>query len=174
MWQLRLHEQLGIIDQAGSCVALLFSECIIAVLDQLILANDAVGWPDNFDRTLTGMYLALIVGLPLAGYFVMVCDFRRYLRSLRRALIVVAHVVPKTPYWALRSRPDCLKVLGLTLPCTESDVMTAYRKKAKEMHPDRGGELDDFLRLQRYFEQALQLVRKEAELAERTGTVRAS
>lgn len=92
----------------------------------------------------------------------MVLDFRRYLRSLRRAMVLVANYVPATPYWALRARPTCLKVLGLELPCTEEDVMVAYRERAKEQHPDRGGDLDQFLRLQKYFEQALKLVRLEA------------
>ena len=139
-----------------------------------MLASAASTWPDSTDRALTGIYLAVIIGLPLAGYVLMYLDFRRWLRSLRRAMVVVVQSVPTTPYWALRSRPECLKILGLTLPCTEEDVMEAYREKAKEMHPDRGGKLEDFLRLQRYFEQALQLVRKEAELAVSTGVARTS
>ncbi len=128
--------------------------------------NAVAPWPDPYDRTLTAIYLVVIIGMPLAGYVLMYLDYRRYLRSLRRAMVVVASAVPVMPYWALKSRPECLKILGLRLPCTEQEVMVAYREKAKEMHPDRGGDLDDFLRLQRYFEQALRLVRKEAELSE--------
>jgi len=120
-------------------------------------------WPDGYDRLLTVVYLAVILGLPLLGYVFMVLDFRRYLRSLRRAMVRVASAVPVTPYWALRQRPTCLKVLGLELPCTEADVLTAYRKLAKTQHPDAGGDLNQFLRLQRYFEEASELVRKEAE-----------
>ena len=127
-------------------------------------------WPDGYDRVVTGIYLAVVLGLPLLGYFFMYLDFRRYLRSLRRALVVVARVVPTTPYWALRERPHCLKVLGLSLPCTEEDVLAAYREKAKEQHPDRGGDLDQFLRLQRYFEEARELVRQESKLAQATRT----
>ena len=108
-----------------------------------------------------GLYLLVAVGLPALGYVFMVLDFRRYLRSLRRALVVVTQVVPRTPYWALRSRPTCLKVLGLELPCSEQDVLVAYRELAKAKHPDRGGDLDEFLRLQKYFEQARELVRLE-------------
>lgn len=151
-------------------------------MDSLILLADlaaqnapqVIQYPDGIDRTLTVIYLVLIIALPVTGYVFMYLDYRRYLRSLRRALVLVAQVVPGTPYWALRSRPNCLKVLGLELPCTEEEVMTAYREKAKEMHPDRGGELDDFLRLQRYFEQALQLVRKESELAEQSSAMHTS
>lgn len=87
---------------------------------------------------------------------------------------MVASAVPVTPYWALRSRPVCLKTLGLELPCSETDVMAAYRDLAKEMHPDRGGDLEQFLRLQRHFEQALKLVRKESEAPERATVVRTS
>ena len=130
-----------------------------------ILAEQAARWPDNYDRALLMIYLAVIFGLPLFGYFFMVLDFRKYLRSLRRAMVLVANVVPVTPYWALRSRPVCLKALGLELPCTEEAVMTAYRDLAKERHPDRGGDLDEFLQLQRHFEQALKLVRKESQSA---------
>ncbi len=132
----------------------------------IFFAQQPAPWPDGYDRALTGVYLAVIFGIPVLGYVFMVVDFRRYLRSLRRALVLVAHAVPATPYWALRSRPVCLKTLGLELPCTEEDVLAAYRELAKEQHPDRGGDLNQFLRLQRHFEQALELVRKESQCEE--------
>jgi hypothetical protein len=59
-------------------------------------------WPDGVDWALTLTYLAIILGLPLLGYVIMVGDFRRYLRSLRRALVVVVHSVSAMPYWAVR------------------------------------------------------------------------
>ena len=117
---------------------------------------------DGYDRVLLTLYLTVILGMPLLGYVFMFLDFRRYLRSFRRALVLVAQAVPVTPYWALRSRPVCLKTMGLELPCTEQDVMAAYRELAKELHPDRGGDLDQFLQLQRHFDQALNLVRAKS------------
>jgi curved DNA-binding protein CbpA len=36
--------------------------------------------------------------------------------------------------------------LGLTLPCTTDDVLAAYRRKVKLLHPDRGGDRREFLR----------------------------
>ena len=128
-------------------------------------AATLVTWPDDIDRAVTIGYVALIIGLPLLGYFFMYLDFRRYLRSLRRALMVVTQVAAVTPNWALRQQPACLKALGLKLPCREEEVIAAYRKLAKRMHPDRGGDLQEFLRLQKHFEQALRVVRQESSAA---------
>lgn len=146
----------------------------VTATSENVAREPAAHWPDRADSAITIVYLGILLGLPVAGYVLMYLDFRRWLRSLRRALVVVVNAIPTTPYWALRSRPECLKSLGLELPCTEAQVMAAYREKAKQMHPDRGGDLNDFLRLQKYFEQAVQLVRKEAELADRTDVVRTS
>lgn len=121
----------------------------------------AAAWPDGVDASLTVVYLAILFGIPLLGYVFMVADFRRYLRSLRRALVVVTQVVPIVPYWSLLQRPACLRTFDLELPCTEEQVLAAYRERAKSMHPDRGGDLQAFLQLQKHFEQALALVRSE-------------
>jgi curved DNA-binding protein CbpA len=51
-------------------------------------------------------------------------------------------------------------VFGLTMPCTEEQVLAAYRRKVKELHPDRGGDRRKFLRLQAHFEQAMALIEK--------------
>ena len=121
---------------------------------------DGHGWPDGIDTFALVLFAGVAFGLPLAGYWLMVLDFRRYLRSLRRALVVVARLAtPATPYWAWRDEPPCLLALELRLPCTEDEVLTAYRKRVKDLHPDRGGDLRQFLQLQRHFEQALHLAR---------------
>jgi len=127
----------------------------------LLLAENSPGqpWPDGIDATITLGYLALILGLPLLGYVLMFLDFRRYLRSLRRALVFVAQGVVNTPSWATQDRPPCLVALDLRSSCTEEDVLAAYRQRVKTLHPDRGGDLNKFLRLQQHFEQALHLVR---------------
>jgi hypothetical protein len=136
---------------------------MLCSLPSIIAAAEAPPWPDQIDGALTLTYLAIILGVPLLGYLVMYLDFRRYLRSLRRALVFVAHSVHAMPYWALRERPGCLAAFDLSLPCTEEDVMAAYRERVKELHPDRGGDLQQFLRLQKQFEQALHLVRCQAK-----------
>ena len=119
----------------------------------------AKAWPDGVDAMIIVCYLAAIVGLPLLGYVFMVIDYRRYLRSLRRAMVFVTQGPTSAPYWVLRDRPPCLVALDLQMPCTEEEVLAAYRERVKSLHPDRGGDMKEFLRLQRHFEQALHLVR---------------
>ena len=129
----------------------------------LVASSYTKNWPDGMDATITAFYLALVFGVPLAGYVLMALDFRAYLRSLRRTLAVVADWVPATPYWALRERPPCLITLDLFPPITEAEVMVAYRERVKQLHPDRGGDLRKFLQLQRHFEQALNLACQQAK-----------
>ena len=137
--------------------------CFIVIahpLPVLAAATEAPPWPDGVDGALTLTYVTLILGLPLLGYLLMYLDFRRWLRSLRRAMVFVAHSVQSSmPYWAISERPGCLAAFDLRLPCTEEDVMAAYRERVKALHPDRGGDLQEFLRLQKQLEQALHLVR---------------
>ncbi len=40
-------------------------------------------WPDQVDSFAISMFLLLMVGLPMFGYWLMVADFRAYLRALR-------------------------------------------------------------------------------------------
>jgi hypothetical protein len=124
----------------------------------------AASWPDAVDRAALLAYLLVAFGVPALGYVFMAVDLRRYLRSLRRALVVVANAARgSAPYWAVRDRPPCLEALSLALPCTEEAVLAAYRERVKDLHPDRGGDLQQFLRLQKHFEQALHLVRTQGK-----------
>ncbi len=118
-------------------------------------------WPDGVDGVLTAGYLALICGIFIAGYGCMVLDIRAYLRSLRRALVVITHYKIELPDWVRRETPRCLQALDLHLPCTVEDVLNAYRRKVKILHPDRGGKRRDFLQLQQHFEQAMALVERK-------------
>lgn len=60
---------------------------------------------------------------------------------------------------AEEARPEFLVVLGLLPPCTADDVHKAYKAKARDAHPDRGGSKDDFVRLQEAYEQAQEYVK---------------
>lgn len=115
-------------------------------------------WPDSVDALITALFLAALVALPILGYIFMVVDIRAYLRSLRRQLIRVVRFGQDAPWWADRENPACLTAFGLRYPCNEEDLKRAYREKVKELHPDRGGDMRRFLKLQSNFEQALKLI----------------
>lgn len=62
------------------------------------------------------------------------------------------HQLPPT------ARPDCMSVLSLLPPYTAEDVKQAYFEKVKTAHPDVGGNVADFLRLQEAYQQANEYV----------------
>ena len=90
-------------------------------------------WPDAVDLAALAVFVLLALGLPALGYVFMALDIRRYLRSLRRALVIVASAVRRPPNWSLNDSPPCLQTLGLTLPCTEEEVLAAYRQRVKDV-----------------------------------------
>ena len=58
--------------------------------------------------------------------------------------------------------PECIAILGLMPPVTLEDVKQAYLVKARTMHPDRGGDPEQFVRLQKAFEDANEYVKFKA------------
>jgi len=62
--------------------------------------------------------------------------------------------------------PACLTVLGLLPPVTAEDVKQAYLVKARTMHPDRGGDPAEFVKLQKAFEDANEFVKFKASKIE--------
>lgn len=109
-------------------------------------------------------FLGLFVGLPVLGWLAMVVDYRAYLRSLRRALVLISHYRLESPLWALRQRPECLQAFDLDPGCTREAVMAAYRQRVKEVHPDYGGDRRQFEALQQHLRNALKLVEAEHQL----------
>ncbi len=70
-----------------------------------------------------------------------------------------------TPFHERVTRPDgdtpsCLVRLGLSYPSSIAQVKAAYRHLAKRLHPDYGGDKEEFLALQAAYEQALRLCRE--------------
>ena len=126
--------------------------------DSLLLLADAKPWPDGIDSAVIAWYVAIAFGVPILGYVFMVLDFRAYLRSLRRAIMVVTSYRTELPEWMRKNTPRCIMALGLVMPCTAEDVLAAYRRKVKQLHPDRGGDRREFLRLQAQFEEAMAFV----------------
>ena len=119
----------------------------------------ASNWPDQLDASVTAAYLACILVMVSGGYLCMVVDVRAHLRRIKGALILASRLVPERPAWAESPTPRCIAVFGLDMPCSEADLLVAYRAKVKHLHPDRGGDRRDFLRLQSHFEEALRLLR---------------
>jgi len=126
----------------------------------LVLADtaNAKSWPDGFDSAMIAWYMAFAFGIPLLGYVCMYLDYRAYLRSLRRAIMVVTGYRSDLPEWIRKTTPRCILALDLVMPCTAEEVLAAYRRKVKLLHPDRGGDRKKFLQLQAHFEQAMAFV----------------
>lgn len=51
-----------------------------------------------------------------------------------------------------RPRYNPFDVLGISVSAPEEEVKRAYREKAKEHHPDKGGDKEQFIRLQLAYE----------------------
>lgn len=69
-------------------------------------------------------------------------DIARDLSALRAILDQIA------PKPAEVNMPDLYAELGLTPGATPEEIKAAHRRKVREHHPDRGGDLDEFVRLQ--------------------------
>lgn len=124
-------------------------------------------WPDSLDSMVTILFAVGLVVTIVLGYVFMVLDYRAYLRSLRRALVLVANYLPHVPEWARMETPRCLAALGLRMPCTQEDLLHAYRERVKLLHPDRGGDRRRFLALQQNFEEASEFLAEAERRASR-------
>jgi hypothetical protein len=120
-------------------------------------------WPNGVDRVGILVFVTAILVLPLLGYWLTALDIRAYLRALRGALVRVGGGRRDLPDWLRDETPPCLRALGLSFPCSEADVKEAYRRLAKELHPDRGGDVRRFLLLQDHLEQASSFLRQRAQ-----------
>lgn len=123
-------------------------------------------WPNAVDLAATITFLLLLVVVPAVGYVFIALDFRAYLRSLQRGLILAARVFGGIPDWARHHTPRSVAALGLIMPCTEDELKRAYRERVKHLHPDHGGDQRRFLLLQAHFEEALAHVAQQTARAE--------
>jgi hypothetical protein len=112
-------------------------------------------WPDALDLAVTFLLLSAMIALTVSGHVLLVLDVRAWLRSLRRALIVVKDHLPHFPRWSRHQAPRCLTAMGLKLPCNQDQLLRAYRREVKKLHPDRGGDRKRFMRLQADFEESM-------------------
>jgi hypothetical protein len=61
------------------------------------------------------------------------------------------------PYWRPRPCPPCFAVLGIARTQCRVAIHKAFRRRARELHPDRGGSHEAFVALQLAEQQALAL-----------------
>lgn len=127
------------------------------------VAGQEQHWPDRLDLVASSLFLAAVVIVPAFGYWFLLADVRAYLRSLCRAVTVVARRYGGIPVWAKPYTPPSIAALGLSMPCRDTDVLAAYRARVKVLHPDLGGDPQRFLRLQRHLESALEFLRSQPE-----------
>jgi hypothetical protein len=118
-------------------------------------------WPDGLDLAVTLLFLGGFLALTVSGHVCLVLDVRTWLRTFRRALIIVTDRLPYFPRWSKLQTPRCLAAMGLRLPCTEAELMGVYRIRVKELHPDLGGDRKRFMRLQADFEESLEFLRTQ-------------
>jgi hypothetical protein len=59
---------------------------------------------------------------------------------------------------ATASAPACLVALGLTNVATIEDVEDAFGELVRRAHPDRGGGIDDFVKLRRAYLEAVRML----------------
>lgn len=62
-----------------------------------------------------------------------------------------------------RETPESVRKLGLSLPVTEGDVKQAYFAKARQAHPDHGGDSNEFREIQRAFDEALEFAKRNGK-----------
>jgi hypothetical protein len=88
---------------------------------------------------------------------IVIDEFFKAYDAARRTSPAFATTATPNPTDATIAAPPCLRVLGLTLPCTGHDVKQAFRAKAKVTHPDIGGSNEAFQAIYMAYQEALAL-----------------
>lgn len=71
---------------------------------------------------------------------------------------IFSQVTQESPTSNDSSTPTCLRELGLGMPCTIEEIRNAYHEKARACHPDRGGDVRQFVALKHAYEEALSVL----------------
>lgn len=75
----------------------------------------------------------------------------------------VSPYVTNTGKRSKRKRNESITKLGLSLPVSEQDVKQAYLAKARKAHPDHGGSTSEFVEVQRAFEEAIEIAKRNGK-----------
>ena len=119
---------------------------------------------DLLNIIVQAVFFAGVILIVVLGYWLGILDIRAHLRMLKGVLVKVTRVFQdddKVPDWVQNEGHPSFHALGIRGSCTEADVKEAYRKLAEKNHPDLGGDINHFLRLQEHFENALYIVRNK-------------
>jgi hypothetical protein len=112
---------------------------------------------DGLEQLFIGAAVILMV-VSLA-YLVTIVVIRR--RSIREGLVDEAELQEvEFPQVLKPGSPDSyiprgFEALGLSASATPEEIRVAFRRLALQVHPDHGGNSEDFMRLQEDFEHAL-------------------
>ena len=109
------------------------------------------------------VFLVAIVLLPVLGYWLTVLDIRAYLRALRGVLVRISS--GRATISRIGSAMRRLPASGHSGSPGPVPNMTSSRRigrLAKELHPDRGGDVRRFLLLQDHQEQAYYFLRQRS------------
>ena len=60
------------------------------------------------------------------------------------------------------ARPECFVVLGVQADATEADVKRAFKSIVKKVHPDAGGDPEEFKAVYAAYERAMAMVSSSA------------
>lgn len=75
-------------------------------------------------------------------------------------------ISPYVTHSGKRNKPkrnEAITKLGLSLPVSEQDVKQAYLAKARSAHPDHGGSTSEFVEIQRAFEEAIEIAKRNGK-----------
>jgi hypothetical protein len=171
-WITSLHWALGLLSiallalhfrnrgRSGPIAALLFVMFgpALAVMLMVVWLVRTSGRRDPSSIELYGLHIALFIEVMLlVGVFAAFAGAAIHGFRIREELRAYREFGP--PGWLGRLRTGmgpspALTALGLAPTASLDDVERAYRELAKQAHPDRGGNVEQFKRLQTIYEQA--------------------
>jgi hypothetical protein len=135
--------------------------------------NEQVGWNTDFVGCIVFKVTAKRIGIlsPYLGILwlnreAFECDGKVYHSKPHEWFYKVKpDVDPEQPgrkyyNWMAKSNgtPEAFNTLGLKVGCTKTDIKRAYKKLARQRHPDFGGSHEAFIKLNEAYEAAMKII----------------